>query len=525
MKLKKQAIIHPILFAIYPILFLVSHNMGKISLSESIMPLVVVLLCTFLFLFLLRLILKDSKKAGIICSIFLILFFSYGRVYDVIGGWQIGSIVIGRHLILVTLWSILVVVASIYALRRQSDFYNSTRFLNIMSLILVILSLVPIVIYVAGTTAGQYKHTSVENKTGSQTANNLDASPDIYYIILDGYANSKTLEEIYNYDNSWFTESLAEKGFYIASDSRSNYATTFMSIASSLNMEYINYLSDRLGVESGDHSTPFQMIEDNKVWRFLESRGYKFIHIGSGWGPTNSNRYADLNIQADGLDRFSMLFLRLTMLRPFTRHTIANDLRDIHLSNFNKLADMPGIEGPKFVFAHMLVPHPPYVFGQNGEPITKIVRTSSNIFADAEWHEEKYLNQLIFVSKKVDWLAGEILSKSDKEPIIILQSDHGPALTAGWGKAVARMKDQNDEQLDLTTKRFFRERLRIFNACYLPHKGDRFLYESITPVNTFRIIFNNYFDANFDLLDDGTYFSTYDRPYKFYRVPDEVFFN
>ena len=72
--------------------------------------------------------------------------------------------------------------------------------------------------------------------------------PDIYYLILDGYANSSTLKEVYGYDNQGFEDYLEEKGFKVASESRSNYAITALSLASSLNMEYINYLSEAGGV-------------------------------------------------------------------------------------------------------------------------------------------------------------------------------------------------------------------------------------------------------------------------------------
>jgi len=60
---------------------------------------------------------------------------------------------------------------------------------------------------------------------------------------------------------------------------------SYLSMASSLNMEYINYLSDIAGLESNDRVVPYEMIKNNKVMNFLKSRGYKFIHFSFGWSP------------------------------------------------------------------------------------------------------------------------------------------------------------------------------------------------------------------------------------------------
>ena len=68
--------------------------------------------------------------------------------------------------------------------------------------------------------------------------------PDIYYIIFDAYASTSTLKEVYNYDNQNFNDFLTAKGFYVTSKSQTNYPLSFLSLASSLNMKYINYLTD-----------------------------------------------------------------------------------------------------------------------------------------------------------------------------------------------------------------------------------------------------------------------------------------
>ena len=64
---------------------------------------------------------------------------------------------------------------------------------------------------------------------------------------------------------------------------------------------------------------------------------------------------------------------------------------------FEELAGVVNIPGPKFVFAHIICPHTPYVFGQNGEKVGR---------KDYGKYSEKFLytNQYIFISKKIEEL-------------------------------------------------------------------------------------------------------------------------
>jgi len=156
------------------------------------------------------------------------------------------------------------------------------------------------------------------------------------------------------------------------------------------------------------------------------------------------------------------------------------------------------VEGPRFVFAHILVPHPPFLFGPAGEPLD-----TDPGFQPRDW-SRYYLGQLEFVNKKVEVLVEQLLSEAEIPPIIILQADHGSRLGAG------------------PPERIHSEFHGILNAYYLPDDGQDLLYDSITPVNTFRLIFNLYFDAGYDLLEDRMYFSRLNRPYDFLDVTDSL---
>ena len=60
-----------------------------------------------------------------------------------------------------------------------------------------------------------------------------------------------------------------------------------------------------------------------------------------------------------------------------------------------------------------------------------------------------------------------------------------------------------------------KERLAILNTIYFPDGRYDSLYNGMTPVNTFRIILNQYFNNSLELEKDKSYFSTWSHPYKF----------
>ena len=57
------------------------------------------------------------------------------------------------------------------------------------------------------------------------------------------------------------------------------------------------------------------------------------------------------------------------------------------------------------------------------------------------------------------------------------------------------------------------------NAYYFPDGDYRDLYQTITPVNTFRIVLNKYFGRDFERLPDRIYAYTQNY-YDFYEITD-----
>ena len=511
--IKKPYIIHPFLFALFPVLFLYAYNLEEaLPLKVIVLPAIVTTLLVFPLLFCLGFAVKDKRKAGVIVSFLLLIIFSYGHVSGFIRNDLAVCGYISCNDRYFMWYCLLSFAAGVYlVLRLRSDMRIITNVLNIISASLIIISIINIGAFnIAIAKYHQYDSsakTSITDAVEPATAGSLR---DIYYIILDRYTNADILKEIYGYDNTEFINGLTAKGFYVASQSRSNYMSTAPSLASSLNMEYINYLSDEIGTSSKDRSMIFSMMQDYKVWRFLKSKGYRFIHMGDYYQQTVSNQYADLNINYFKLSRFNKLLFDNTILYPFTVKFGIYDERKEHwertLYKLEKLKDIPRMNEPTFVFAHMLVPHTPFVFDRNGNFLQEEI-------VESRTRNNNYLEQLIFINRKIEEVIDSILSAPGKAPIIIIQADEGSYPTR-------YVREEKKYDVKKATTMEIRQKLSILNAYFLPGVDNKILYPSITPVNSFRIVFNLYFNAGLELLSDESYLNDMDYPYMFYNVTD-----
>jgi len=510
----KSQIVHPFLFAVFPILALYAHNIDQTSFESLLWPLMIVLLFAAGLFMLLRYCLSDAGKSGLIVSLIMVLFFTYGHIHAQILEWiskyffykadfkvinYAARADIAIHILLLILF-IVILKKLITIVRKKTFSIRVTHYLNTVSLFLIVINLSYIIFYTAKAEKYEYRH---DSRVKTSYIRETSQKPDIYYIILDGYARGDILKEFYGFDNSEFLDYLRRKGFFIADKSYSNYAWTFLSLPSSLNLKYINYLSDTAGKLSNDLRIPYEMIKNNYAANFLKKRGYLFVHFNSTWGATLRNRYADVQVSyKKGLfnDEFIRVLTKTTILKVIDSFIIEN-LAEVHLNAFRKLEEIPEIKEPTFTFVHMILPHHPYIFDRHGN--IKSPPTMLNQFTLGKWEmKDEYIDQLIFVNKKTEEVIGKIIERSEIPPIIIIQSDHGPQiLTANTG-----------------VKEYVRARMSILNAYYLPEGGNKMLYHSISPVNTFRVVFNYYFQSEFELLEDNAYFSKMEQPYNFLKM-------
>jgi hypothetical protein len=518
---KLRYLLPPVLFSIFPILSLFSYNVESVSFSDFLLSFMIILICGLGIVFLLRALLNDLKLAGILTALLLLFFFSYGHVYNGYLGPAAQSIfraggLVGNSLMLFSLWTFLFILAVMIIIRLRAFSDPIASFFTVAGIILIIAPGLRVLSY--EMRLNQPLHH--EHSQAMFVKDDDLSRPDIYYIILDGYGRADVLREYYEFDNSDFISFLKENGFFVAEQSQSNYLQTALSLSSSLNMDYLNFLSEKYG-DSDDRSPAARLVKWNTVLRILKSFGYTIVASSTGYRLTELTEadiyYRPLSLSSSNFQRLIFETSALVLLNDIRR---IFDLplyfpgyrrhRERILRTLEGMGEISKIPGPKFVFTHLIAPHPPFIFDAQGEFIQPDkpfnILDGSAYSGDLEEYTNGYRQQLIFVNSQMKKIIGEVLNNSEEPPVIIIQGDHGPGSRFEW----------NSPDKDGLTERF-----GILNAYYLPGINQSKLYEEITPVNSFRLVFNEYFGANYTLLPDISYYSNWERPYDFVEE-DEI---
>ncbi|MDF1500875.1 MAG: hypothetical protein P1P76_10435 [Anaerolineales bacterium] len=479
--------INIIFLAAYPTLSLLAFNIDQIFPRDVIRSLVFSIIAATTILILLRLLTRSWQSAAVFTSLFLIWFFAYGRLYAPIKSTSIDGIVIGRHRFLLPLWTIIISALAVWLQKYPKTIPVLNSGLVTFSSVLICLPLIQLLAfhYMSSKTPVSVQPTSTSIEWSEDAI-----PPDIYYIVLDGYTRSDVLAEQYGFDNSGFLDSLEESGFEIADCAISNYTRTRHSLTSTFNIEYIQSLVSSEDISRTETSL-ISLLKDNFVRARLESLGYKTIAFKHPW-----ERFvwddADILYQSSGsglMNPFEDLLLRTTVVRVYLDLQQSETLQLSDQINYvdtlyalEQLPKIPSVNGPKFVFAHLIIPHPPFVFGPEGERIhIPYDADAGNIYTE-ENYRRGYVAAVKYINTRMLEILPEIIQSSNTEPIIIVAGDHG----SPWGGNVNAVK--------------------IIAAFFTPGQSSLF-YENITPVNVFRIIFNSYFNGEFSLLPDQSYIS------------------
>lgn len=502
----------------FPILSLYAHNVYETSLRSLALPIVLVWIGTLVLWLVLRVLSRDGLRAALATSLFIALFFGFsqglivvGRVLEVVSQFWVGQGYRERPWLLLGILLCGLIPALNLIFRRLKNPAVWSSYLNRFALILVLLP--------TGTAALALMREPVKPITRAEGGISLHAPsqqpPDIYYIVLDAYARSDVLKELFDYDNTPFLDRLEQKGFYVARQSRSNYCQTALSLSSTLNLDVLDAMIDPT---THDLSALSTLICDNLVVKSLRPLGYQFVAYSTGYDFTECTQADRCLGPRHPADNFQMMLVQKTPLRylPFEIESW-NFYTSIRARIQFVLDDLPERSQerrPTFTFAHIVAPHHPFVFGENGEDVSPQARFGNTLggsrlrsYATAASYREGYRRQAIYLTQQIEQTIDRILARSPEPPIIILQSDHGSGLR----------HHLND--LELTD---LRERMSILNCYYFPDRNYEGLTQGISSVNTFRVVFNNIFGAKLPLLKNRNLFSTYDMPLEFVDVTDRL---
>jgi hypothetical protein len=332
---------------------------------------------------------------------------------------------------------------------------------------------------------------------------------DIYYVILDGMGRRDTLAELYDVDLSAFVTFLKNKGFYVADQSQSNYAQTYLSLASTLNM---NYLGDVAAVmrNSRDRHPLDYLVQNNALMQAARKAGYQVVGISSDYLVTERWDGADICLCGRyGLDELEQRAIWKTPLAalPLDRWTYGAHRRKVARS-LESIDEFSSQGAPVFLLAHVIVPHPPFVFGPDGSPrrpprgVEFDFGDGNHFLGSRREYISGYRDQTQFVTSELIALVESLLKRSGTPPVIVIHGDHGPGSMLDWKTARATN---------------MRERMGIFAAYYFPDSGPA-LYPAISPLNGARALATRYLGLQLPLLADKSFFSTWDDPYDFIPV-------
>lgn len=499
MNISSSSTIHPFAFAIFPIIFLFTFNINQLSFQDIFFPLVIVFGLTFLIWISISLIIGNKVKSAFIVTIGLILFFTYGHIHNLLLDAQIASLEIERHRYLLIPFLILFIGGAIYFFKSSRKFDNLTKIVNTISIVIVVISLVNV-----GSFVFEQNSTDSLGETSGIHITDNEQFPDIYHIILDGYAGYNILEKYYDFKNDEFIKFLKTNDFIVPQNSKSNYAVTFLSVTSVLNMDYLNDFVEPLGKESKNQHPVYELTKNNHVMNILKNNGYKIIVIGSTVDFASEFNSADISLCGDRSytnTEFTINLVKTSILKPIYS-ILFESSRDKILCSLDTLPQLhEKNDGPIFVFSHILLPHPPFQFGPNGESIDPNV-----IEINDDWNnKEGYINQVKFANKKISEFISTIKSENPNS-IILIHGDHG----------TGSVNDFSSEDADI------RQRMQIFNAYSFPNSPSILPYDGISLVNSYRIVFNSFFNGNYTLLEDKSFFSTHDFPYDLIDVTSKL---
>jgi hypothetical protein len=498
--------LQPVLFATAPVLSFLASNMDSFAVGAATRALVLVTGGTLLLWGLLCAMLRDSRKAALMSCLVVVLFWSWTPLIALLPepSW-IAPVTMGL------LWGAGLPLVAVLLARASLDLTPVYRIVTIAGLIGVVFPLASLARFEAPRSPATIA------LMGHEEAESQPRLPDIYLIILDAYGRDDELREHFGLEKGLGSR-LRELGFYVADGSRTNYSTTIHSIPSLLNSDYIQTLLPRATTAS-----LIMAVHENRIVTYLTRRGYETIAYASGFTLTEL-RGADQYIESPPTQMALGMRVRLTAfehgllpITPFdTWVRSIDDLsplalhrkRILHgLSDISRHTENPN---PTFVFLHILSPHEPFVFGEDGQDVSPVdlPYKLSRIYEDPDQPREpgrvgpefarRYRAQAAYLSERVSEAAQEILQRSPEPPIILILGDHGPY---GFSPNIRH------------------PRFAILNAFFLPDGGDELLYPTISPVNSLRIVMNRYFGAELPILPERRFRSSYQEP----NVYEEVF--
>ena len=482
-------------------LFFVLHgwkeNVHDLRASE-VLGLAGVYLFAALILWLLsRILIKNRGHAALFAFLLLAVNFFFGPVQDLLAGSRFPWI--SSYRLMLPLIGIMLALL-IFALRRNRTrkFQQLARYLGFLLLILIAMDVVSIASMLTGKREGASRPTTDDPDFRLFSLADSVVKPDIYLLLCDEFASSRSLLETWGFDNTDFDTALTRRGFRVMADSRSNYNFTPFSVASILQMNYPEFTGNASEVSMQDYSNIHSMIGKNRLSEVLRANGYR-IHnysifdlpgepaiLDQAFLPLHTRLITSQTLLSRLRNDLGHLLVtgrfRVKALAPFFQKQEAGNNEKVIMQTIRDAGESPA--QPRFFYLHLFLPHLPYLFDSLGN------RRDATLF-ERDYRENpapEYFSSVRYADRRLLSLTDSILARSARPPVIVLMGDHG-----------FRKQHPDTNVLD-----YFRN----MNAVYLPSGEYALFPDSISAVNQFRLILNTVFGKTIPLLPDSTIFLT-----------------
>jgi hypothetical protein len=470
----------------------VLENFGFISFKDAAVLILYYLALTLLIAGIFWLLLRNKQHAAIITTAFMAFFFFYSPFMDFIKEKYPDSF-FNKYTFLLSVIVITMVVIFIYLKRSNKVFPQLSLFLNELFITYILIDIGWLMVKVVNPPLNPLSIYSFAKEKDTLTCKSC-AKPNVYFLLFDEYASSLSLKEQFNFDNSPLDNFLLKEGFHINRQSNSNYNYTPFSMASVLNMSYIEGLKDPSHLVAQDFTNVNQLIRNNKVIKIFSSLGYQLKiysifdiagYPAKAWQsflPLKTRLITERTLAARLRKSTESLLIRRFNIKYFVVQNYMNYL--FSNEKFLKLAAEEADQknsSPKFVYAHFIMPHFPYIFDSLGHR-----KNDRQIYEDIQNNPPPaYLNYLQYTNRRIEELVEHIRQK-DPNAVILLCGDHGYRYPTNKPRPFSHLQN--------------------LNAVYFPDQDYSKWGDKISFVNQFRIVFNKLFQFNYPLLKDSTIF-------------------
>ena len=498
---------HVLLSPVVPALALLSNNVTTMPPRVIVLPILMTLAGALVAWLVLALAARNIRTSALVVTILTVTVLSYSTVVRLAAVLQVPFALPVLYLV--------VLAGCVRILWRGGAAAEMTTFANLLLAALTVSFGVLVAWY-------EVSRPAVPAGVGvtASGAGQTD-KPDIYVLILDGYGRADVLKNQYGFDNE-LVPALQSRGFSVAANATSNYAQTALSISSALNLDYVQTLLKDVDPGVRDRRLLGDLISGGRFFESLKTAGYRIRTYASEYPLIRPQLIDERLGPMLPVTEFDFALYQESAWPALSRWLGREDWLPLQLHRrhllwtLDSLAQEPLRDdgAPQFVFAHLLMPHPPFVFNADGsERSTKLPIA---LYDGPEWraaahgsletYERGYADAMHVLNARLVAIVDNILRRSKRPPIIYIQGDHGPG---------AKLTDEYSADSDL------HERFGILLAVHLPGQGD-VVSPELQPINGFRLLLNHAIGAGLPSLPGHSYFSNWQRPFDFVEVTDQV---